>query len=173
MSLAADQEAALGPVRAALLAHAEEQAARIVAQAREASERVVARARHEAEAAVAQARSQGEAQARPVAAAELGRSRRAARSVALEAERTAHDELAARIRAAVLALCDDPRYPRFRDRLVGLAGSIAGPQAVVTEHPGGGVVARSPGVLVDCSLPRLADLAVVAFGARISELSVR
>ena len=34
----------------------------------------------------------------------------------------------------------------------------------------GGVVAKSPGVLVDCSLDRLADLAVAELGASIRQL---
>ena len=50
-------------------------------------------------------------------------------------------------------------------RLTRLAGLAAGPGAVVTAVPGGGFVAESPGVVVDCSLTRLANLAVAALGA--------
>ena len=41
------------------------------------------------------------------------------------------------------------------------------PWAVVSEHPDGGVIARAGGVVVDCSLPRLADEAIAALAARI------
>ena len=117
---------------------------------------------------MAQARADGAAQATPVAAAELSRSRRAARSVALGASLAAHDEIAGRIRAAILGLRDEPGYPELRDRLASAARQAAGPQAEVSEHPAGGVVARAGGVVVDCSLPRLADRAVAALGPRIA-----
>lgn len=171
MSLLVTQDAALEPVRAALLRRATERADQIVRQAREAAQAQVEQARRTADVAVAQASADGTAEARPVAAAELNRSRRAARSVTLGADRAAHDELAGRIRAAVVGLRDDPGYPQLRDRLASLARQAAGPEAEVSEHPAGGVIARAGGVLVDCSLPRLADRAVAALGARIAAMS--
>ena len=119
---------------------------------------------------MAQARADGAEQARPVAAAELSRSRRAARSVALGANLVAHDEMAGRIRAAVLGLRDEPGYPELRDRLARAARQAAGPRAEVSEHPAGGVIARAGGVVVDCSLPRMADRAIEALGPRIAGL---
>jgi hypothetical protein len=170
MALLATQDTALEPVRQAMLRRAAEQADQIVSQARAAATAAIADARHAAEAAVGRARISGAAQAEPVAAAELSRSRRAARSVALGAALTAHDELAGRIRAAVLALRDEPGYPGLRDALAARAGRAAGPQAEIAEHPAGGVIARAGGIVVDCSLPRLADRAVEALGARIAGL---
>ncbi|HUZ51455.1 MAG TPA: hypothetical protein VMU94_02850 [Streptosporangiaceae bacterium] len=170
MSPLATQDAALDPVRAAMLRRATERADRIVGQARDAVQALAAEARSHADAAVAQARSDGAAQARPVAAAELNRSRRAARSVALGANLAANDEIAGRIRAAVVGLRDEQGYPELRDRLARAARRAAGPQAEVSEHPAGGVVARAGGVVVDCSLPRLADRAVAALGPRIAGL---
>ncbi len=170
MSPLAAQDAALEPVRAAMLRRAAERAGLITGQASDAAAALVAEARRNAAAAVAQARADGAAQAAPVAAAELGRSRRAARSVALGANLAAYDEIAARIRAAILGLRDEPDYPELRDRLAGAARRAAGPRAAVTEHPAGGVVARAGGLVVDCSLPRLADRAVAALGPRIARL---
>ncbi|HVB41723.1 MAG TPA: hypothetical protein VNF47_03315 [Streptosporangiaceae bacterium] len=170
MTLAQTQDAALEPVRAALATTAAERAMRIVGEARQAAQVLTEQARRDADAAVAKASREGAAQAGPVAAAELGRGRRAARSVTLGADLATRDELAGRIRAAVLALRDEPDYPGLRDRLAELATRLAGSGAVVTDHRDGGVVARGPGILVDCSLRRLADLAVSALSARIAGL---
>jgi hypothetical protein len=170
MTLQAEQDAALEPVRATLLRNAEAQAHDILARAGDAARALVAQAHSDADAEVARARADGAAQARPVAAAELNRSRRAARSVALGAERSTRDELASRIRSAVCGLRDEPGYAGLRDRLAAMAARAAGPGAQVTEHPDGGVIARAGGVIVDCSLPRLADRAVAALGARIAGL---
>ena len=70
----------------------------------------------------------------------------------------------------MLGLRDRPGYPQLRDRLAALAVRTAGPGAVVSEHPRGGVVARGATALADCSLPRLADRAVAALDARIAGL---
>lgn len=163
-------DAALEPVRAELSRRAADQAERTLAQASDAARELVARARGEADALVGQARAQGAAQARPVAAAELNRSRRAARSVALGAQLSVHEELAGRIRAAVLGLRDESGYAKLRDRLVVVASRAAGPGAVISDHADGGVVARAGAVVVDCSLPRLADRAVSALGPSIAGL---
>ena len=170
MSAPGRQQDAAAPVRAALVGRASERAGQVVAEARAAAQALVEQAAREADAAVARARADGAAQAVPVAAAELGQGRRAARAVTLRAELHAHDEVTARITAAVLGLRDDPGYPELRERLAGLARRSAGPGAQVSEHASGGVVARSAGVVVDCSLPRLADRAVAALGERIAAL---
>lgn len=170
MTLLAAQDTALEPVRAAMLLRASEEAGRIITEAREAAAALTDQARRGAEAAVGQARSEGAEQARPVAAAELGRSRRAARSAMLRARRSDHDELAGRIRAAICGLRDEAGYVMLRDRLAELARQAAGPGATVTDHPDGGVVARADGVVVDCSLPRLADRVVAALSPRIDQL---
>lgn len=170
MTLAVHQDAALAPVRAAMLRQATERAERTVARASSAAEALIAQARHDAGAAVARARADGAAQAGPLAAAERNRSRRESRSVALTAERLTHDELAGQIRSAVCGLRDGPGYRELRDRLADLARRAAGPDAEVTEHPGGGVTARAAGVVVDCSLPRLADRAIEVLGPHIARL---
>ncbi len=166
----AGEDDALEPVRAALIRRADERAHDLLARADDAAQTLVAAARRDADAEIARARADGAAQARPVAAAELSRSRRAARSVALSADLRTHDEVAGRIMAAVRGLRDEPGYAELRDRLAAMAVRAAGPGAQVTEHPAGGVMARAGGVVVDCSLPRLADRAIAALGARIARL---
>ena len=93
-----------------------------------------------------------------------------ARSALLGAQREAYDELRAQVRAAVDGLRGEPGYDRLLEALARMARLEAGPGATVTASPDGGVVARSPGVLVDCSLPRLADLAVEALDGEVREL---
>ena len=170
MTLLADQQAALEPLCAELLRRATEQGRQIVDLARDEAAARITRAASAADAAVAQAEADGAAQASPVAAAELGRSRQAARSAALSAATRTHDELAARIRAAVVGLRDGPGYAELRDRLATAAARAAGPAAEITDHPDGGVVARARGVVVDCSLPRLADRVADELAPRIARL---
>lgn len=172
MTLRSRQVAALEPVRAALIQHASVQAARTAAEATRKATALVARAHADAEALVAQATAEGAAEAEPVAAAELSRSRRAARAISLGAEETTREYLAGRIRAGVLAWRERADYPLLRDRLIEIAGRAAGPGAVITEHADGGVIATAPGVVVDCSLGRLADRAIEALGVQTAELCV-
>ncbi len=173
MTLGSRQDAALEPVRAAMLRRAEQDAAAVVAAARAVATTTVARARQDADRAVALAATDGAAQARLVAMAELSRSRQAARSMALAADVDVRGEVVAKIRAAVLALRKEPGYPLLRDRLSRLAVQAAGPGAALTEHPDGGVIAKAEGVTVDCSLGRLADRAIAALDPRISALCAR
>ena len=157
--------AALAPVRAAMLRRAQDQADEIVAHARRQAADAVARARADADAGVASAREDGLAQADPLAAAVRNQRRRDVRATVLAAQREAYEELREQVRAAVCALPGEPGYEQLLDRLKRGAQLAAGPGATVTEDPAGGVIAPRPGVVVDCSLPRLADAAVDALGA--------
>jgi hypothetical protein len=170
MTLATRQDAALEPVRTALAAAADARAASTVAAAEAAAAALLTAAHRAADEAVTRAAAEGAADARPAAMADLARSRRTARSMALEADRTTQQYLAERIRAAVLALRDEPGYPRLRDRLSEIAAKAAGPGAIVASHEDGGVIATAPGVVVDCSLGKLADRAIAALGPRIATL---
>jgi hypothetical protein len=172
VTLRSRQDAALEPVRAALTQQASVQAAGTEAEATRKATALLARADADAEALVAQAAAEGAAEAEPVAAAGLGRSRRAARAISLGAEETTREYLAGRIRAGVLAWRERADYPLVRDRLIEVAGRAAGADAVITEDPGGGIIATAPGIVVDCSLGRLADRAVEALGVKIAELCV-
>jgi vacuolar-type H+-ATPase subunit E/Vma4 len=165
------QEQALAPVSAALLASASAQAGQLIEQARIAAAALGDKARSDAASAIRAAREEGMAQAAPLAAAELSHARRKARAARLQAEQRATKELQDRIRSAITGLRNDPGYGELRDRLAGLALQAAGPGAVLSEHPAGGVLARAPGVLVDCSLSRIAQRVIDALATRICEVA--
>ena len=164
------QTAALAPVHAQLLRIAQAEADRILTEACIQAAAMLRHARRDAQEAVRQARVQGLADIVPAAAAERGRGREQARSIVLGARRQALEELRAGVLVAADGLRDEPGYERLLARLTAMAGRAAGPGAIVTVHPAGGVVARSGQALVDCSLPRLADLAVDALGDRVRVL---
>jgi vacuolar-type H+-ATPase subunit E/Vma4 len=170
MNAVAGPAAALAPVREHMRRGATERAAAIRADARREAAKIIAEARSASEAIMAQARAAGRAEAAPVAAAELGRARREARSTWLRAQRAARDELRRQVRAGVAALQREPGYDRLTGRLTRMAALAAGPDATIAPAPGGGVMARARGVVVDCSLRRLADMALDALGADVREL---
>jgi vacuolar-type H+-ATPase subunit E/Vma4 len=170
MSPGADTAAALAPVRAHMLRRASDQAGRILGDAHHEAASIVTQARLSAERAVSQAREEGRREAAGLAAAERSRGRGEARSVLLSAQREIHQELRGRVRDAVAGLRDEPGYGQLLERLTDMARRAAGPDAVVTAAEAGGVVAHSAGVLVDCSLPRLADRAVEALAGDVRAL---
>jgi cell division septum initiation protein DivIVA len=170
MTLTTRQDAALEPVRTALAIAADARVTSTLAAAEAAAAALLTAAQRAADEAVSRAAAEGAADARPAAMADLARSRRTARSMALEADRATEQYLADRIRAAVLALRDEAGYPPLRDRLSKMAASAAGPGAALADHQDGGVIATAPGVVVDCSLGKLADRAIAALGARIAAL---
>ena len=165
-----EAQQALAPVRARLRRGAEAEADHIRAVARAQADSITRQARHGAAETIGRARAQGEADAAPSAAAERRGSREAARSIVLGAQREAYQELRARVLAAVGGLRTEPGYEELLGRLTAMATQAAGPGAAATVEPGGGVVARSGGVVVDCSLPRLAGLAFEGLGDRVREL---
>ncbi len=170
MTLLPGAEAALTPVRAALLQAARAQAADIVARARRDAAALLADARRDAAETVERGRAEGQAQAGPLAAARLSRGRQDARARLLRARRDAYDELRRQVHAAVAGLPAEPGYARLLDGLTRAALAAAGPGATASPHPDGGVVATGPGVLVDCSLPALADQAVAAVSSGLATL---
>jgi vacuolar-type H+-ATPase subunit E/Vma4 len=160
----------LSPVREHMLHSARTEADRILAEARSQAASILRQARRSAEEAVEGARAGGRAEAAPAAAAERSRGREQARSIMLGARREAHRELRDRVLAAAVALRGEPGYERLLGRLSVMAAAAAGPDPAVALQPAGGVEARSDGVVVDCTLPRLAALAVDALGDRVREL---
>jgi hypothetical protein len=88
----------------------------------------------------------------------------------LGAKREAYQDLRAQVIAATGELRTEPGYQRLLSALVTMATRAAGPGAAITVQPNGGAVARSPGVVVDCTLPRLAALAVDELGDQVREL---
>lgn len=173
MTAALGAASRLDPVRARMLRDAADQAAQIVADAHRAADVIAARAQQDAARVLAQARAAGQRDGAVLAEAERSRGRRAARRLVLRAQRAALDELRARVRTEVTALRGDPGYRQLHDRLAALARLTAGPGVVLADSPDGGVLARSAGVTVDCSLARLADLAVQALGPQVRELWAR
>jgi vacuolar-type H+-ATPase subunit E/Vma4 len=165
-----EMEQALTPVRAHLLNGARTEAGRILAEARAEADSILRQARRDAADTVDRARAQGEADAAPAAAAERNRGRDQARSVVLGAQRGAYQDLRAQVIAAVGGLRTEPGYQRLLSRLIVMATQVAGPGAAIAVQPDGGVVARSRGVVVDCTLPRLATLAVDELGDQVREL---
>ena len=163
-------EAGLAPTRARMLRDAADQATQILADARREADAIAAQARQDAERTVSLARAAGRAQAMPQAAAVRRQARSDARLALLGAQREAYDELCAQVRAAVNGLRGEPGYERLLEALTKMARLEAGAGATVTASEDGGVVARSSGVLVDCSLPKLADLAVEALHQEVQEL---
>jgi vacuolar-type H+-ATPase subunit E/Vma4 len=162
--------AALTPVRERMLHGARAEADRILAEARSQADAIRRQARRSAEEAVERAGAQGREDTAPAAAAERSRGREQARSIVLGARRAAVEELRARVLAGALALRDEPGYERLLSGLTAIAVQAAGPDAAIAVQPAGGVEARSGGVVVDCTLPRLAGLAVDALGDQVREL---
>lgn len=161
---------ALEPVRLRLRRDAEDEAARLRAEAHAEAAAIVRQAQQDAAAALSAAAAQAAATADPLRAAELRRARDAARSAVLTAQRAACDELRSRVRTAVAALQKEEGYDQLLHRITRLAKQAAGPAAEVTLVPSGGVIARRAGVIVDCSLERLADLAIFELGAAVTDL---
>jgi ATP synthase (E/31 kDa) subunit len=162
--------AALEPVRQRLRRDAEDQAARLRTAARTQAADIVQQAHRDARDALADAPAVAAATAAPLTAAELRQARDAARSAVLTAQRAACDELRSLVRDGVAALTGQPGYDQLLRGITRRARYAAGPGAELAAAPDGGVVARGPGVVVDCSLARLADLAVAELGPRVAEL---
>jgi vacuolar-type H+-ATPase subunit E/Vma4 len=166
----AAQAAALAPVRTYLLRQARAEADSITEEARSTAAAILRQARSAADEAVALASTQGRVDAALAAAAEQARGREQARSIVLGAQREAYEELCARALAAADGMRDEPGYQRLLSRLTTMATRVAGPGAAITVQPEGGVVARSRDVVVDCTLPRLAGVAVDELGDQVREL---
>lgn len=151
-------QTALEPLRAALVARARAEADRLCADAETAGGEMLAEADDEAEALLAKARAQGETDAAAMFASEMDRARRSARGVVLAAQRAAYNELRQRAITAVRGLLADPAR---RARLATVLRSQLGDQAVIREHPDGGIVAETPdGRSIDASIEKLVDNAV-------------
>jgi vacuolar-type H+-ATPase subunit E/Vma4 len=160
----------LAPLRQALLAAAERDAALAVAAADAEAEATRRDAAQEAEAIRREARTQGEADGREVLVAERARARRRARATVLSAQGDAYSTLRDDARAAVMAVRDDPDYPALRDRLAAQATAMVGAGATVTESADGGVVAEAPGRRAALTLTALADQVLDTLGLDLETL---
>lgn len=160
----------LRPVRDALLRRAGAEAARTLAAARREAAEVVGAAEREAADLAERARARGEAEAEEVLAVERARARRTVRSADLTARGAAYERLRTEVIAAVRRLRDEPDYPRLRERLAAEVRRVLGPDADITEAPGGGVYGRTEGARVDCSLDTFAERAVAALGPELDRM---
>ncbi|XAS65573.1 hypothetical protein ACOM2C_01885 [Pseudarthrobacter sp. So.54] len=156
--LAPESEAALGPVRMALRAAAEKQAAELRDAARSQGDALLEAARAEAAGILAAAADEGAAAARSEAALRSARARREAHELVLAQHSSLRLELRRRVREAAVELTSDPRYPGLRARLTEQCRELLGPDAIVSESPDGGVVAEAGSRRLDLSLPLLAGM---------------
>jgi vacuolar-type H+-ATPase subunit E/Vma4 len=160
-------EAALAPLRSALLATAQEDADRRLREADEAAHATQA----ESDASVARgraaARSRGAADAAAAVTQQRSRAGARARSILLEARREEYLALKQAARSAMAALRDDPSYPAMRERMADAVRRRLGPQAQIDDADGGGVLGRAPGRRVDYSLASLADQAADEVAAEL------
>ncbi|MGW2635202.1 hypothetical protein ACWC2K_38750, partial [Streptomyces chattanoogensis] len=123
-----------------------------------------------AQAIVEDARRQGEAAGTVAGRTALTRARRTARARELTVRREAYEELRLRATERVRALRHTADYASLLDRLGQRARRLLGPDAVVTEHPDGGVVAHASGRRVDCTLDALAARALDRIGTKAETL---
>lgn len=163
-------EAALAPLRAALLVRALADADATLGRARADARSVLADAAARARRVLMDAAEQGRVDGAAAAGARRLRARRTARATVLAARRAVREETRRRVLEGVGALRSAPDYPTLRDGLVALAREVLGPAAEVVEDPAGGVVARVPGRLLDCTLPALAGHAFDRLGPRLEEV---
>jgi vacuolar-type H+-ATPase subunit E/Vma4 len=153
-------DAALEPVRQALRATAERQAAELREDARRQAGDLVDAARTEASRILAAAAQEGVEAARAEAALRASRVRREAHELVLAQRNSLLQELRHRVKENAVHLQADPRYPGLVKVLTDQCLELLGPQAVVTESPSGGVIARAGSRQLDLSLPVLAELAL-------------
>jgi hypothetical protein len=160
----ADQEAALEPVRAALLRAARSDADGAEAAAAGAGERQVREATVEAERLRDRARADGAADAAASLAVLRARTGRAARATVLAARREEYEALRA---AARIALAELARDPTVHMRLIAVARARLGAGATIEDLPDGGVVATDGARRLDLSLAGFADRAVDHIAVRL------
>jgi vacuolar-type H+-ATPase subunit E/Vma4 len=165
--LGPESDAALQPVRAALRAAAEKQAAELSDDARRQVKALVEAATAEAAAILAAAAQEGESAARSEAALRSARVRREAHELVLAQRNSLRLELHRRVREAAVGLTSDPRYAKLMARLTEQCLELLGRDAVVSESPEGGVVAEAGSRRLDLSLPVLAGMTLESLpGAR-------
>jgi len=168
--LTAAADAALDPVRTALLAAARGDAAAVRQKAQREKTELLDDARRTADGLLATARAEGAADASAAVAARMTQSRRDARRAILAAQRELYDELRRRCRAAATGLAESPEYEGFRRHLAEQAQARLGSETTVTDSLEGGVVASAGSRRLDLSLPALADRALERSSAEVTGL---
>lgn len=161
---------ALAPLRAELLRRARTDAGRVRQEADAAAAVILAEATARRDEILAEAVTRGTADAAEIRSAWRARVRHGIRAGELTAQRAVYEELTEQVTEAVCALRHQPGYPVLRQRLADRARELLGPDAVITDAPGGGIVARTAGRRLDYSLAGFADRAVDRLGADIAGL---
>lgn len=150
----------LHALRSSLLTAAHQEAAEEIRGAESDAAQAVARAQVSVAGLIEAARRDGAAAAAQTSSRDDARMQRDVRAIMLSAQRTVYDELRRRTVEAVRGLRDEPGYPGLLAALERRARELAGPAAVVTPAPDGGIVAAAPGRVVRISLDDLADWAL-------------
>ena len=166
----AGTSAALDPVRDRLLRDAAADADALLTAAAGDARVAVREAEAQASAVLAEARGQGTRDAEHTGAAVRSRVRRAARARELAARREIWEELCRQVVAGVEALSGTDAYPAVRRGLEAHVRQVLGPDARITDAPGGGVVGEAPGRRLDCSLAAFARRALDRAGEEVEQL---
>ncbi|TDW30138.1 hypothetical protein [Cryobacterium psychrophilum] len=171
-TLQPEAEAALAPVREALLATARKTAAQIQEDAQAQAQVLLDAAHGEADRIRAGAAATGESAGRSQAALRSARTRRQAHETVLTQQNNLFLELRREVAESATALRSDPRYPDLLDRLTERARAALGPDATLTESSDGGGIAERGSRRLDLSLPTLALSTLDSLSAEISPLWV-
>jgi vacuolar-type H+-ATPase subunit E/Vma4 len=163
-------DAALAPLRAALLETTRTSAAAIVADAETQAAAILNDAKQQADLIRSDAAARGDATARSEALVRSALARRQAHETVLREQSALRRELQRQVRDAAVALRADPRYPALLDRLGQQCRAILGPEATVAESADGGVTARADSREIDLSLPVIATRTLESMGREVSPL---
>ena len=166
------QRFALGAVRAALLADADDEAELILSDAQFAADLDRAAAEADVDTQLERARKRSQTSADAHRQQLLAQAHHQAQTIIMEAREATRVELIADLRSQVMRLREDDRYPQLLDNLEAAARRQLGADAVIERDPemGGGVIGRAGGRSVDYTLPVLADRAMGAFGQEMAAL---
>lgn len=158
--------------RTARLTRGRDSAAAIADAAERAADEQIGRARSDLAGRIIRARHEGARQAEVEMGLTAAREGRDARGLVLGAERDAYEALRVQVRGAVLAIREDPAYPRLLDRLERTVRSQLGPDARIERDPPevGGLVATSAERQVDYSLPALGERCISRLGQDVRRL---
>jgi vacuolar-type H+-ATPase subunit E/Vma4 len=160
--------AALAPLRAALVANARADADRVVTAARVRADQHVAAALTAAAARVAEARARAEADTASALAGEAARVRQQGRALLLAARRAVYDELRRRTHEAVRSLRDEPAYAGLRSAVENTGIARLGSGAISRESRDGGCIVEAPGMRIEATLDALADWALETVSTEFS-----
>jgi vacuolar-type H+-ATPase subunit E/Vma4 len=168
MTAAPDLATALAPVRNALVQAARADVTKVLGEAADRADAATATARRRAETAHTAARAAGAADANQTMIAARTSHQRQARARSLHVGRDAYEQLHQRVRAAAGELATGPDYGGLRATLVTAAHRLLGPEAVITEAPGGGIFAESGNRRLDLSLAAFAERAADRIAVRLA-----